>query len=123
MKIEKVEKLVANLHDKTEYVIHIRNLKQALNHRLVLKKVHRVIKINQNAWLKTYIDMNTGIRKKAKNNFEKGFFNLINMQFLKKLWKMLENIEILNLSQQKEEETIWCQNQIIILQSFSQKIY
>ena len=40
MKIEKVEKLVANLHDKTEYFIHIRNLKQASNHRLVLKKVH-----------------------------------------------------------------------------------
>ena len=39
MKIEKVEKLVANLHDKTEYVIHMRNLKQALNHGLVLKKV------------------------------------------------------------------------------------
>ena len=38
MKIEKVEKLVANLHDKTEYVIHIRNLKQALNHRLVFIK-------------------------------------------------------------------------------------
>ena len=32
MKIERVEKLVANLHDKTEYVIHISNLKQALNH-------------------------------------------------------------------------------------------
>ena len=48
MKIEKVEKLVANLHDKTEYVIHIRNLKQALSHRLVLKKVHRVTKFNQN---------------------------------------------------------------------------
>ena len=49
MKIEKVEKLVANLHDKTEYVIHIRNLKQALNHGLVLKKVHRVIKVSQNS--------------------------------------------------------------------------
>ena len=47
MKIEKVVNLVANLHNKTEYV-HIRNLKQALNHRLVLKKVHRVIKFNQN---------------------------------------------------------------------------
>ena len=46
MKIEKVEKLVANLHDKTEYVLHMRNLKQALNHELVLKKVHRVIKFN-----------------------------------------------------------------------------
>ena len=39
MKIGKVEKLVANLHDKTEYVINIRNLKQALKQRLVLKKV------------------------------------------------------------------------------------
>ena len=78
MKIEKVEKLVANLHDKTEYVIHIRNLKQALNHGLVLKKVHRVIKFNQNAWLKPYIDMNTDLRKKAKNDFEKDSFKLMN---------------------------------------------
>ena len=46
MKIEKIEKPAANLHDKTEYVIHIRNLKQALNHGLVFKKVHIVIKFN-----------------------------------------------------------------------------
>ena len=65
MKIEKFEKLAANLHDKTENVIHIRNLKQALNHGLVFKKVHKVIKFNQNAWLKLYIDMNTDIRKKS----------------------------------------------------------
>ena len=64
IKTEKVEKLAANLDDKTEYIIHIRNLKQALNHRLVLKKVHRVIKFNQNAWLKPYIDKKTGLRKK-----------------------------------------------------------
>ena len=49
MKIEKVEKLVGNLHDKNEYITHIRNLKQALNHRLVFKKVYKVIKFNQNA--------------------------------------------------------------------------
>ena len=64
MKIEKVEKLVTNLHDKTEYVIHIRNLKQALNHRLILKKVHRVIKFNKKAWLKLYIDINTKTKNK-----------------------------------------------------------
>ena len=68
MKIEKFEKLVSNLHDKTEYVIHIRNLKKALNHGLVLKKVHRVIKFILKAWLKPYIDMNTKLRQKAKNN-------------------------------------------------------
>ena len=43
----KIEKLVANLHDKTEYVIHIRNLKQALNQGLRLKQVHRVIKLTK----------------------------------------------------------------------------
>ena len=78
MKIEKVEKLVANLHDKIENVIYIRNLKQALNPGLVLKKVHRVIKFNQNAWLKPCIDMNTDLRNKAKNYFEKDFFKLLN---------------------------------------------
>ena len=41
----KIKKPVPNFHDKTEYVIHIRNLKQTLNHGLVLKKVHREIKI------------------------------------------------------------------------------
>ena len=75
IKIENVGKLAANLHDKTEYVILIRNLKQTLNHELLLQKVHRVIKVNQNALLKQYIDMNTDLRKKkkAKNDFEKDF--------------------------------------------------
>ena len=40
-------KFVINLHEKPEYVIRIRNLKQVLNHRLILKKVQRVIKFNQ----------------------------------------------------------------------------
>ena len=71
MKLENVKKLVANLHDKTEYVIHIRNLKQRLNHGLILKKVHKVIKFNQKAWRKPYIDMNAKLRQKAKNNFDK----------------------------------------------------
>ena len=78
MKIEKVKKLVANLHDKTEYVIHIRNVKHALNHGIVLKKAHRVIKFNQNAWLKPYIDLKRYLTRKAKNDFEKYFFKLIN---------------------------------------------
>ena len=71
MKIEKVEKLAATVHNKIEYLIHIRNLKRALNHGLVLKKSHKVIKFNQNSWLKSYIDMNTDLRKKSKNDFEK----------------------------------------------------
>ena len=57
--------------DKNEYLIHIRKLKQALNHGLILKKVHRVIKFSQKDWLKSYIEMNTELRQEAKNNFEK----------------------------------------------------
>ena len=69
MKIGKVEKLVANLHDKIEYVIPIRNLKEALNNGLVLEKVHRIIKFKQKARVKRYTDINTDLRKKAKKTF------------------------------------------------------
>ena len=61
------------MHDKTEHVIHIRNLKQTLNHELVLKKSNRVIKFKEKAWLKSYIDMNTDLRRKGKNDFQKDF--------------------------------------------------
>ena len=97
MKIEKVGKLVANLHDKTECVIHIRNLKEALNQGLVLKKVHRVIKFNQKALLKPYIAINTNLRQKVKNNFEKDIFKLMNNAVLGKTMENVKNIEILNL--------------------------
>ena len=78
MKIDKCKKLVCNLSNKKKYVVHIRSLKQALNHGLKLKKVHRIIEFNQEAWLKPYIDMNTELRKIAKNDFEKDFFKLMN---------------------------------------------
>ena len=51
-KLEKVEKIICGIEDKKKYVIHIRALKQALNHRLIIKKVHRVIQFKQKAWLK-----------------------------------------------------------------------
>ena len=73
IKIEKIKKVVANLHDKTEYVIHIRNLKQASNSRLVMKKIQKVIKFDQSAWVKPNLDMNSDLRKKAKNDFKKVF--------------------------------------------------
>ena len=64
------------MHDKTVHGINIRNLKQELKYGLVLEKVNRVIKFYQNVSLKTYIDdMNTDLRKKAKNNLEKDFLS------------------------------------------------
>ena len=77
-KINKCHKLVCNVHDKKNDVVHRRALKQALNHGLILKKVHRVIQFNKKTWFKPYIVMNTKLRTKAKNNFEKDFFKLMN---------------------------------------------
>ena len=78
MEINKCKKLVCNLYSKKKYVAHINTLKQALNHGLKFKKIHRVIEFNQEAWLRPYIDMNTELRKLAKNDFEKDRFKLMN---------------------------------------------
>ena len=53
-------------------------MKQALTHGLILKQVHRMIKFNQKDQLKTFVDMNTKLRQKAKNDFQKDFFKLMN---------------------------------------------
>ena len=74
IKIKKVDKLLGNLHDHEEYILHIRNFKKALNYKLVFEKVHRVIKFKQKSWSKQYIDKNTDLRKKSKSGFKKDFF-------------------------------------------------
>ena len=78
MEIDKCKKLICNLRKKKKYVVHIKSLKQALNHGLKLKKVPRIIEFNQKAWLKPYTDMNIELRKIAKNDFKKDFFKLMN---------------------------------------------
>ena len=77
---------MCDLHNKNKYVVHIKSLKQALNHGLKLKRVHRIIEFNQKAWLKPYIDMNTEL---AKDDFEKDLFKLMNNAVF---GKTMENI-------------------------------
>ena len=74
---------------RKKYVTHINSLKQALNHGLKLKKIHRIIEFNQEAWLKSYIDMNNELRKAVKNDFEKDLFKLMNNSVF---GKTMENI-------------------------------
>ena len=76
--LNNTKKLICNLQNKKDYVVHINVLKQALDHGLKLIKVHQVIEFDQEAWLKEYINFNNQLRKKATNDFEKDFFKLMN---------------------------------------------
>ena len=87
----KVEKLIPNLRNKKKYVIHYEDLKQYLDLGLELGGIYRGIKFVESEWLKTYIDINTKLRAKAKNNFEKDFFKLMNNSVFGKTMENIRN--------------------------------
>ena len=89
MKINGVEKLIPNLYYKRKYIIHIRALKQALDHGLVLERIHRCIRSKQSPWMKEYIDFNINLRTAAKNDFAKDFYKLMSNSVF---GKTMENI-------------------------------
>ena len=73
-----VKKLVPNLINKKNYVIHYRNLQQCLEREMKLKKIYRVLKFKQKDWMKPYIDFNTQKRKEATNEADKNHFKQLN---------------------------------------------
>ena len=124
--MKKPEKDVTNLHDKTEYVIHIRNLKQALNQGIILKQLHAVIKFNQEAWLKPYVDMNTKLWQKTKNILEKYFFKLMNNVVFGKIMgnaRKHRNIKHITTGRWRNYLVSETNYKVFTLQSFLQKIY
>ena len=77
-KDEQTNKLILNVRDKSNYVLHINILKYYLQQGMKLKKVNKVISFKQKAWLKPWIDFNTETRKKATSDFEKDMYKLMN---------------------------------------------
>ena len=87
----RVEKLIPNLRDKTKYVLHYKNLIQCLDMGLKIKHIHRGIKFVESEWMKPYIEKNTNLRAKAKNNFEKDFYKLMNNSVFGKTMENIRN--------------------------------
>ena len=82
-----MSKTVCNLYNKEKYAVHIRTLKQALNHGLILKEAERIIKFNQKTWLKPYINMNSKLNTEVINDFERDFCDLMNNSVLERYIK------------------------------------
>ena len=88
---DRVEKLIPNLLDKKKYVLHRENLKLYLELGLKLKKIHRGIRFREEPWMKSYIELNTDLRTKGKNDFEKDFFKLMNNSVFGKTMANIRN--------------------------------
>ena len=91
IKVNDVKKLIPNLGDKTDYVLHYRNLQLYLSLGMKLTKIHKVLKFKQSDWMKKYINFNTEKRTNAANSFEKDFKTMENLQ--KIITVRLENNE------------------------------
>ena len=93
IKIRNVEKLIPNLNNKTNYVVHYQILKLYESLGLKTTKIHRGIKFEESAWLEEYINLNPKLRieaKQSRNNFEVDFFKLTNNSVFGKTLEILE---------------------------------
>ena len=107
IEVNKVKKLIPNLWNKKKYVIHYENLKQYLNLGLKSTRVHKGIEFEESRWLEKYISLNTGLRTIAKNEFEKGFFKLMNNSVFSKTMENIRNrVDIKLVSDKSKAEKL-----------------
>ena len=84
-------KLICDWSDKKNYLVHYRMLKFYIRHGMVVDKIHNIISFRQSRWLEKYINFNTQKRNKAKNDFEKDFYKLLNNAFYGKTMENVRN--------------------------------
>ncbi len=89
--VNKVEKLIPNLNNKKNYVLHRRNLELYIRNGLTVTKIHRGMKFEEGPWLAKYIQLNTDLRTKATTEFEKNFFKLMNNAVFGKTMENVRN--------------------------------
>ena len=121
IKVGVVKTLIPNLGDKTNYVVHYRNLQLYLL-QLKLTKIHKILKFKQSDWMKISIDFNTEERRNAVNSFEKYFFKLmINSVFGKTMENLRKRISVKRVVNEKDYLNIPA-NQLLFLQKSLIKI-
>ena len=102
IKVGDVMILIPNLGDKTNYVLHYRNLQLYLSLGMKLSKIHKVLKSKQSDWIKIYINFNTEKRTNAADSFEKDFFKLmINSVYGKAMENLRKRINARLLNNEK----------------------